>query len=145
MAFGIPAFEHILSSPGLLKGPTVISVLVIAPTRELAMQTEATLSELGRLMSPPIKTLCVYGGVDKNAQRKALKAEGGVRAVAGTPGRLLDLANEGHLKLDNVSWLVLDEADRMLDKVGSSTAADDDGYALDLITESSIGTTGVRK
>lgn len=112
LAFGIPAFEHILSTPKV----KTISVLVIAPTRELAMQTESTLSDLGKLTNPPIKTLCVYGGVDKNAQRKALQAENRVRAVAGTPGRLLDLANEGHLKLDNVSWLVLDEADRMLDK-----------------------------
>ncbi|KAG0145627.1 hypothetical protein CROQUDRAFT_45527 [Cronartium quercuum f. sp. fusiforme G11] len=116
LAFGIPAFEHILSTSGLQKGPPVISVLVIAPTRELAMQTESTLSELGQLMTPPIQTLCVYGGVDKNTQRKALRPEAGVRVVAGTPGRLLDLANEGHLKLNNVSWLVLDEADRMLDK-----------------------------
>ncbi|KAH9808184.1 P-loop containing nucleoside triphosphate hydrolase protein [Melampsora americana] len=112
LAFGIPAFDHLLSTPHSKS----INVLVISPTRELAMQTESTLSDLGKLMNPPMRTLCVYGGVDKNSQRRALQVEGGVRAVAGTPGRLLDLANEGHLKLGEVSWLVLDEADRMLDK-----------------------------
>jgi len=112
LAFGVPALQHILTEGSKSKA---ISVLVIAPTRELAMQTETTLSDLGKLVSPPIKTLCVYGGVDKNIQRKAL-ASSAVRVVAGTPGRLLDLANEGHLKLDQVSWLILDEADRMLDK-----------------------------
>ncbi|WAQ92793.1 hypothetical protein PtA15_17A275 [Puccinia triticina] len=112
LAFGVPALQHILNGD---KKSKAINVLVIAPTRELAMQTETTLSDLGKLVSPPIKSLCVYGGVDKNIQRKAL-AGSAVRVVAGTPGRLLDLANEGHLKLDQVSWLILDEADRMLDK-----------------------------
>ncbi|KAA1107264.1 RNA-dependent ATPase [Puccinia graminis f. sp. tritici] len=112
LAFGVPALQHILDGD---KKSKAINVLVIAPTRELAMQTETTLSDLGKLVSPPIKSLCVYGGVDKNIQRKAL-ANSAVRVVAGTPGRLLDLANEGHLKLDQVSWLILDEADRMLDK-----------------------------
>ncbi|PLW39564.1 hypothetical protein PCANC_15654 [Puccinia coronata f. sp. avenae] len=112
LAFGVPALQHILTSGNRSKS---INVLVIAPTRELAMQTETTLSDLGKLVSPPIKSLCVYGGVDKNGQRNAL-ANSAIRVVAGTPGRLLDLANEGHLKLDQVSWLILDEADRMLDK-----------------------------
>ncbi|KAH9440458.1 hypothetical protein Pst134EB_031070 [Puccinia striiformis f. sp. tritici] len=112
LAFGVPALQHILDGD---KNSKAINVLVIAPTRELAMQTETTLSDLGKLVSPPIRSLCVYGGVDKNIQRKAL-ANSAVRVVAGTPGRLLDLANEGHLKLDQVSWLILDEADRMLDK-----------------------------
>ncbi|KAI9604373.1 hypothetical protein KEM48_000494 [Puccinia striiformis f. sp. tritici PST-130] len=116
LAFGVPALQHILDGE---KNSKAINVLVIAPTRELAMQTETTLSDLGKLVSPPIRSLCVYGGVDKNIQRKAL-ANSAVRVVAGTPGRLLDLANEGHLKLDQVSWLILDEADRMLDKPSGS-------------------------
>ncbi|MBW0464162.1 hypothetical protein O181_003877 [Austropuccinia psidii MF-1] len=114
LAFGIPALQHILTNSKT--DSSSINVLVIAPTRELAMQTESTLSDLGKLLSPPVKTLCVYGGVEKSVQQKALARGAGVRVVAGTPGRILDLANEGNLKLDKVSWLVLDEADRMLDK-----------------------------
>lgn len=115
LAFGVPALQHILNNHGKSKTPSGVKVLVIAPTRELAMQTETTLSELGQLVSPPIKTLCVYGGVDKNGQIKVLLSPG-IQIVVGTPGRLLDLANDGHLKLGQVSWLILDEADRMLDK-----------------------------
>ena len=114
VAFGVPALQHVLSLPATKKGKTApISVLVVAPTRELAMQTHANLSAVAASI-PTISSLCIYGGVSKDDQKKALRA--GPRIVVGTPGRLLDLASEGVLDLSSVSWLVLDEADRMLDK-----------------------------
>lgn len=114
VAFGVPAIQHILSLPPLAKkakGP--VSVLVVAPTRELAMQTHSNLSLISSSM-PNLTSLCIYGGVSKDDQKKVLRT--GPRIVVGTPGRLLDLAREGALDLSHVSWLVLDEADRMLDK-----------------------------
>ncbi|CAH7688310.1 P-loop containing nucleoside triphosphate hydrolase protein [Phakopsora pachyrhizi] len=116
LAFALPAIQLLLDNRNKsTKDPREIKILVIAPTRELAMQTESTVSELGKLLSPPANSLCVYGGVDKSVQRKALSGNK-VQIVAGTPGRLLDLSSEGILKLNNVDYLVLDEADRMLDK-----------------------------
>jgi ATP-dependent RNA helicase DBP3 len=111
MAFGVPAMQHVLSLPSKKKHPSV-QALVVAPTRELAMQTHEALSKLGEPLG--ISAVCIYGGVPKYEQKQALKD--GARIVVGTPGRILDLANEGALDLSKVSWLVLDEADRMLDK-----------------------------
>ena len=109
LAFGVPALQHVYKHVGICTGPLV---LVIAPTRELAMQTHETLAAFGAPLG--IAAVCVYGGVDKSAQRRALTD--GAKIVSGTPGRLLDLAGEGALDLSQVSYLVLDEADRMLDK-----------------------------
>ena len=84
-------------------------ILVVAPTRELAMQTNVVADEM------PLKNVCIYGGVPKRDQIRTLKK--GVSVVIGTPGRLLDLAeNTDALDLSEVSQLVLDEADRMLDQ-----------------------------
>ncbi|KAL8291361.1 hypothetical protein RQP46_002339 [Phenoliferia psychrophenolica] len=113
VAFGVPAIQHILSLPAPKKGKGPISVLVVAPTRELAMQTHTNLAAVSRAV-PDLTSICIYGGVSKDDQKKQLRA--GPRIVVGTPGRLLDLAREGALILSSVSWLVLDEADRMLDK-----------------------------
>ena len=113
VAFGVPAIQHILSLPPPKKGKGSISVLVVAPTRELAMQTHTNLAAVSSAV-PDLKSICIYGGVSKDDQKKLLRA--GPRIVVGTPGRLLDLAREGALILSSVSWLVLDEADRMLDK-----------------------------
>jgi ATP-dependent RNA helicase DBP3 len=114
MAFGVPAMQHVATLPSDKKGPSV-QALVVAPTRELAMQTHETLAQLGEPLG--ISTVCIYGGVSKYEQKQALR--NGARIVVGTPGRILDLANEGSLDLSRVSWLVLDEADRMLDKGAS--------------------------
>ena len=85
------------------------SILVVAPTRELAMQTSVVAKEM------PVTSVCIYGGVPKYEQRRALRD--GVNIVVGTPGRLLDLAeNEKVLDLSQVMFLILDEADRMLDQ-----------------------------
>ncbi|KAI0735958.1 P-loop containing nucleoside triphosphate hydrolase protein [Earliella scabrosa] len=119
LAFGLPALVRLLANPPdkKNKGPTV-SVLVMAPTRELAIQTHETLEKLGEPFG--IASVAVFGGVDKGPQIKALKNmnKGGrtTRIVVGTPGRILDLVNEGACDLSRVSYLVLDEADRMLDK-----------------------------
>jgi ATP-dependent RNA helicase DBP3 len=119
VAFGVPAIEHILTLPQSSKkgksSSAPVSVLIICPTRELAMQTHNNLDMICRSLSPPLASVCLYGGVSKPDQIRTLRNER-PRIVVGTPGRLLDLARENSLDLSKVSWLVLDEADRMLDK-----------------------------
>ena len=114
--FGVPGLQAGLSkakldSKGKNKAGPVI--LVVAPTRELAVQTQEQLEIIGKSCGQ--NTLCVFGGVSKENQITALKQQRPI-AVVGTPGRLLDLARDHLLDLGNVSYLVLDEADRMLDK-----------------------------
>jgi ATP-dependent RNA helicase DBP3 len=116
----MPAFMHIKarretegprSGAGATgKGNAGPVVLVLAPTRELAMQTSAVATEVGAACD--IQSCCIYGGVPKEQQRRELKT---ADVVIATPGRLLDLLEEQALKLSNVTYLVLDEADRMLD------------------------------
>ncbi|CCA73901.1 related to DBP3-Putative RNA helicase required for pre-rRNA processing [Serendipita indica DSM 11827] len=112
LAFGIPALARLAATERPPKGQN-INVLVVAPTRELAIQTHDTLLAAGKPLG--ITSVCLYGGTDKEAQKKSLKDKK-LRIVVGTPGRLLDLANEGACSFEHVSFLVLDEADRMLDK-----------------------------
>ena len=88
-----------------------IRALVLAPTRELALQVEEALSAYGRHM--PFTSGVIMGGVNENPQIKMLKR--GVDILVATPGRLLDLMQRKFVKLDKVEVLVLDEADRMLD------------------------------
>lgn len=113
LAFTLPALVHIKHrtsvEEGKRRGPIM---LVIAPTRELAMQSQEVLDEASNLVK--ITSVCVYGGVPKYTQKQALKA--GVEVIVATPGRLLDLMEEGCCDLSQVSYLVLDEADRMLDQ-----------------------------
>lgn len=94
------------------KSKRCVRVLIMAPTRELALQTHDTLSALSE--PHDIHSVAVFGGVDKGAQVRALK--GGSQIVVGTPGRIKDLVNDNALDLSGVDYLVLDEADRMLDK-----------------------------
>jgi len=104
----------------LSSGTSTVSILVVAPTRELAIQTHETLSRLGKPFG--IASVAVFGGVPKEPQVKMLKnankAKDGMvtRIIVGTPGRILDLMQEGVCDLSGVNYLVLDEADRMLDK-----------------------------
>jgi ATP-dependent RNA helicase DBP3 len=124
LAFGIPALARLLASgsrKSKKKGKDVVTkadVLVVAPTRELALQTHDTLSAIGNPLG--IGSVAVFGGVDKKDQVRLLRGGSvdGVttRIIVGTPGRILDLVNEGACDLSGVSYLVLDEADRMLDK-----------------------------
>ncbi len=112
-AFGIAILEAIKHNKGIpgntaRRSPTA---LVLAPTRELAMQIKDEMSRLGSGMRAPI--LAVYGGVSLEPQISALRR--GVAILIGTPGRLLDLADRGELDLSGTSIVVLDEGDRMLD------------------------------
>jgi superfamily II DNA/RNA helicase len=91
-----------------------VSVLVVAPTRELAAQIGEAFLAYGTFLSPPPKSVTVFGGVSINPQMMELR--GGADIVVATPGRLLDLVDKNALSLSHVSTLVLDEADRMLDR-----------------------------
>ncbi|HWH71727.1 MAG TPA: DEAD/DEAH box helicase, partial [Candidatus Sulfotelmatobacter sp.] len=86
-------------------------VLVLEPTRELAAQVETAFRDLARFTDAQIAV--VFGGVGYGRQREALAR--GLDVIVATPGRLLDLMQQGTCKLDHIQYLVLDEADRMLD------------------------------
>jgi superfamily II DNA/RNA helicase len=115
LGFGIPLLHRVLGAgdPGYaeLDSPGSPQALVIVPTRELAGQVAQDLKTASALMN--IRILTVYGGRAYEPQVEALKK--GIEVVVGTPGRLLDLAQQGLLKLGHVRSLVLDEADEMLD------------------------------
>ena len=104
-AFGIPLVERI--DPSML----VVQALVLAPTRELASQISAEVGKIGRRRG--VRVAAIYGGASMGAQLSDLKR--GAQVVVGTPGRILDHLKRGTLSFESVSYLVLDEADRMLD------------------------------
>ncbi|KAL8234491.1 hypothetical protein R6Q59_020591 [Mikania micrantha] len=112
LAFGIPIIkrltEHDEERISPRRGQRLPRVLVLAPTRELAKQVETEIKE----SAPYLSTVCVYGGVSYSSQQNALSR--GVDVVVGTPGRLIDLIGSNSLKLGEVQFLVLDEADQML-------------------------------
>ncbi|CAJ0745770.1 4608_t:CDS:2 [Entrophospora sp. SA101] len=105
-----PAIVHINAQPFLEPGDGPI-VLILAPTRELAIQIQQECTKFGR--SSRIKNTCVYGGVPKGPQARELSA--GVEVCIATPGRLIDMLETRKTNLRRVTYLVLDEADRMLD------------------------------
>ncbi|KAJ3047490.1 RNA-dependent ATPase [Rhizophlyctis rosea] len=114
LAFGVPALIHIrnrISSKDVK--PRKPQILVLSPTRELAMQIQDQFEKFGEPTGA--KSVCIYGGVDKQGQRGPLRA--GVNIIVATPGRLIDLVEEERSACDlsDISYLVLDEADRMLD------------------------------
>lgn len=115
LAFGIPVIERVIApkDPEWADFETqgMPQVLIVVPTRELCTQVTRDIEELAS--NRGIRTLAVYGGRAFEPQIEALQA--GVEIVVGTPGRLLDLSRQGQLKLKEVSRLVLDEADEMLD------------------------------
>jgi superfamily II DNA/RNA helicase len=114
-AFGVPLLQRIVAPGdrdyGLAADPGKPQALVVVPTRELAVQVTADLATASRVRA--VRILTVYGGRAYEPQVETLRA--GVDVVVGTPGRLLDLAGQGHLDLGHVKVLVLDEADEMLD------------------------------
>jgi len=117
LTFALPGLVHIRAKvkEGGGKGGRqqhVPRMLVVAPTRELAMQSAEVLE--GVLSGLDLRNTCLFGGVNKHEQRQALRQ--GVDIVVATPGRLADLMEEGECDLSQVSYLVLDEADRMLDQ-----------------------------
>jgi ATP-dependent RNA helicase RhlE len=98
----------------LAGGRRRLTALVLVPTRELAMQVEALLRQLLPAVHAHIKPLAVFGGVSINPQLMRLR--GGVEVLVATPGRLLDLIDHNALDVRFVEMLVLDEADRLLEK-----------------------------
>lgn len=109
-AFAIPIL-HILQERKIVNRPDGIKCLVMAPTHELALQTESVFKSLGR--HTRIDTFCIHGGVEQDPQIARLNA--GVDILIATPGRMFDLVSQGVLSLKRVEILVLDEADHMLD------------------------------
>lgn len=110
LAFLLPALVHIEGQPIARKDRNGPTVLIMAPTRELAQQI---VREVTKFPYKDIKCVCVYGGGDRRQQMNAVAK--GVEIVVATPGRLYDLMQNGVLKTSSVSYVVLDEADRMLD------------------------------
>jgi superfamily II DNA/RNA helicase len=108
LGFGVPLLNRLTLPGGKASAP---QALVIAPTRELAVQVAGDLAAAGKNLGARVTT--IYGGRAYEPQIDALRK--GVDVVVGTPGRLLDLAQQGHLVLGAVRILVLDEADEMLD------------------------------
>ncbi len=106
LAFALPLIEVV--EPRL----KAVQALILTPTRELAVQVAGVVDELGRARG--VKTLMISGGRAFGPQRDELRR--GVHVVVGTPGRVLDLLNQGAIWLDRVRFLVLDEADEMLDR-----------------------------
>jgi ATP-dependent RNA helicase RhlE len=88
-----------------------VDVLVLVPTRELAVQVQGVFHEMGRFEPKAVKSLAVYGGVSINPQMMALQ---GVQVLIATPGRLLELLTSNAVHLNEIDTLVLDEADKML-------------------------------
>ncbi|QPC60218.1 hypothetical protein HYE67_002449 [Fusarium culmorum] len=110
LTYCLPSIVHINAQPLLAPGDGPI-VLVLAPTRELAVQIQEEMKKFGR--SSRIRNTCVYGGVPKGPQIRDLSR--GVEVCIATPGRLIDMLEAGKTNLRRVTYLVLDEADRMLD------------------------------
>lgn len=115
LAFGVPMLQRITTDPEReLSG--IPRALVVVPTRELCLQVYEDIAGAAKYLKAGDRKLSVtsiYGGRPYEAQIEALQK--GVDVVIGTPGRLLDLAQQGHLQLGGLSMLVLDEADEMLD------------------------------
>jgi len=110
LAFLLPAIVHINAQP-LLKPKDGPIVLILAPTRELACQIKGEADKFGYTSN--VKNTCVYGGAPKRDQARHLRS--GVEIVIATPGRLMDFLERETTNLRRVTYLVLDEADRMLD------------------------------
>jgi len=111
-AFAIPIIQQLyLNKKQSQGGARKIRALVVSPTRELAIQIADSFTEYSQFTG--IRNTVIYGGVKQNAQVSALKR--GVDVLVATPGRLLDLMQQGYISLRNVEFSVLDEADHMLD------------------------------
>lgn len=110
LTYCLPAIVHINAQPLLSPGDGPI-VLILAPTRELAVQIQAEVTKFGK--TSRIRNTCVYGGVPRGGQIRDLAR--GVEVCIATPGRLIDMLESGKTNLRRVTYLVLDEADRMLD------------------------------
>lgn len=110
-AFAIPIIQHLSNEPQHNSGKRKISSLIITPTRELAIQIGESFTTYAKYTT--VKNTVIFGGVTQGSQTTALGK--GVDVLVATPGRLLDLMDQGYISLKDVKYFVLDEADRMLD------------------------------
>ena len=110
-AFGIPILHHLYERISLSQNKRKVKALVVTPTRELAIQIGESFTAYGRHTG--LKNTVIFGGVKQGKQVNALRA--GVDIIIATPGRLLDLMNQGFITFRDLEFVVLDEADQMLD------------------------------
>lgn len=110
LAYTLPATVHINNQPQISRGEGPIA-LILAPTRELAQQIQKVAIDFGS--STRIRNTCIFGGAPKGPQARDLQR--GVEICIATPGRLIDFLEKGTTNLERCTYLVLDEADRMLD------------------------------
>ncbi len=109
-AFAIPVLDRLQYGKNRRREDG-IKCVVMVPTRELALQITEVFEQIGR--HTRVKSFCVFGGVEQGPQ--IAKLEAGIDILVATPGRLFDLVSQGHIRLERVEVLVLDEADHMLD------------------------------
>ncbi len=110
-AFAIPILQLLHQKTSVTQNKRIIKTLILTPTRELAIQIQESFETYGKNLS--IKSLVIFGGVNQNPQVEAIRK--GVDILIATPGRLLDLIQQGYLHINQINTFVLDEADRMLD------------------------------
>lgn len=110
-AFAIPILQHLYNNSTGNRGPRKIKALVITPTRELAIQIGESFSTYGKFTG--IRNTVIFGGVKQASQTSSIR--NGIDILVATPGRLLDLMDQGYIRLNDIEYFVLDEADRMLD------------------------------
>lgn len=110
-AFAIPILQHLFHDRRADHQSRRINALIVTPTRELAIQIGESFTTYGKHTG--IQNTVIFGGVPQNKQTNALKSK--PQVLIATPGRLLDLMNQGFIKLNDIKYFVLDEADRMLD------------------------------
>ncbi len=110
-AFAIPIIQQLHLNGPKSKGARKIRALIVTPTRELAIQIAENFDIYGKYTG--VRNTVIFGGVKQEAQVKALRR--GVDVLIATPGRLLDLMDQGYIRVDDIAHFVLDEADRMLD------------------------------
>jgi ATP-dependent RNA helicase RhlE len=110
-AFAVPIIQHLYQSKTRQKGSRPVRALIVAPTRELAIQIYESFTSYGQFTG--LRSVVIYGGVKQGKQTQALQK--GADILVATPGRLLDLIGQGFIDLSSVTHSVLDEADHMLD------------------------------
>lgn len=110
-AFAIPIIQLIEKNKESEQGKKLIKALIVTPTRELAIQIDENIKEYSK--NTDLTHTVIFGGVKQHAQVKKLNQ--GIDILTATPGRLLDLINQRHIRIDQIKLFVLDEADRMLD------------------------------
>jgi ATP-dependent RNA helicase RhlE len=110
-AFGVPILHHLYTSINGQQGKRRVKALIVTPTRELAIQISESFTAYGKFTG--LRNTVIYGGVKQGKQVQALR--NGVDILVATPGRLLDLMNQGFISFRDLEYVVLDEADQMLD------------------------------